>query len=67
MSHSLQHYISFFIQALRRKPRTATKIEKQKGQKVSLYVFLILYNQAPPNGLPHLLCACLGSSATSDS
>lgn len=38
MSHSLQHYISFFIQALRRKPRTATKIEKQKGQKVSLYV-----------------------------
>ena len=64
-SHSLQHYISFFIQTWRRKTETATKIGGKEDTESLCIYHLNRYNQAPPNGLPHL-CTCLGNPATSD-
>ena len=65
-SHNLQHYISFFIPTWRRKTGAATKFgEKEDTESLCIY-HLNLYNQAPPNVLPHLLCTCSGSLVTSD-
>lgn len=63
MSHNLQYYISFFIQALRRKAGTITKTEKKKKKTPKgLFCTCLLnfYDQALSWGLhPHDLIISL--------
>lgn len=66
MSHNLQYYISFFIQALRRKAGTITKTEKKKKKKPKRSL-LYMSSQLLRPGPSHLLCGCLGSPITGDS